>query len=422
MEGAVVGVGADGEGLGVVLEGVGWGFGAFVDYAEGLALLEEREVGVGTEAGDAAGCHVAGHAEVHAVGLVAHRLELGDGDVVALGVAGCGDGEPDDCRDDDGAGDEELYGRLLSGGSLGRRHTTYSLLAEVDGEGALLVAGLKGEFEELDGAKAVFGGDGEGGGAEDGIADVGVEETVVAVEGGELCHFELGGFGWVRGDGEGAPGGFGFGEPVGGGAEQGRAGFVFEGLLLGVEAVLYEAAVGAVGVEARSVGGGDHGGVAFVAKRVAGEVVVEEDVEGVVDGGDVAVVADAGGDRRRGAVEGERLVDEVRAEVEEQAVGLTGSLLPGARALDWAEAVEVGADRDDAAEGVGGDEFAEGLEVAVEAAVVEGAEELALLGGEGDELASLGGGGGEGLVDDDVLVGEEGDGRLARRGWRWGWR
>jgi hypothetical protein len=184
VEGAVVGIRTDGEGLGVIFEGVGWGFGADVDDAEGFALFKQVEVGVGAEAGDAAGLHVSSHAEVDAVGFVAHRLELGDGDVIAFGVARGGDGEPDDRRDDDGRGDEELDGRLLSGCGVGRRHASYSLLAEVDRKRALFVAGLERQLEELDGAKSVFSGDSEGIGAVDGVADVGVEEAVIAVEGG----------------------------------------------------------------------------------------------------------------------------------------------------------------------------------------------------------------------------------------------
>ena len=57
--------------------------------------------------------------------------------------------------------------------------------------------------------------------------------------------------------------------------------------------------------------------------------VVEGDVEGVFDGGLVAVGADAGGDGLGWAEEGEGLIDEVRAEVEEHAVGGVAGLLPG---------------------------------------------------------------------------------------------
>ena len=86
VEDAVAAVGADGKGLGVVLEGVGRGLGALVLDAESLVELDEGEGGAGADALDGAGLDVAGDAEMAGVGLVAHLLELGDGDVVALGL------------------------------------------------------------------------------------------------------------------------------------------------------------------------------------------------------------------------------------------------------------------------------------------------------------------------------------------------
>ena len=123
-----------------------------------------------------------------------------------------------------------------------------------------------------------------------------------------------------------------------------------QGGLLGVEAVLGVAAAGAVNEQAgRGVGGG-HGGVAGVAEQVAGGLVVlEREGEGVVDVGGVAVVADGGGDAGGWAEVGERLVDEVRAEVEEDAGGGAGILFPASGADVGAEPVEVGMDFYDAA-------------------------------------------------------------------------
>ena len=66
MEDAIVAVGAYGEGLGVVLEGVGWWFGALVDDGEFAPLLEEIEGCVGADAMDAARSYVAGDTEVAA--------------------------------------------------------------------------------------------------------------------------------------------------------------------------------------------------------------------------------------------------------------------------------------------------------------------------------------------------------------------
>ena len=134
---------------------------------------------------------------------------------------------------------------------------------------------------------------------------------------------------------------------------------------------------------------------------------MEGDVEGVFDGGLVAVGADAGSDGGGRVEEKERLIDEVGAEVEEHAVGGVGGLLPGVLARGGAEAVEVRLEGDEAADGGLGEEFFDGKEVTVPTAVVEGDDEQTVLFGEGGELEGLGAGGGEGLVDDDVLAGLE---------------
>ena len=112
VEDAVTAVGADGESLRVVLEGVGRGLGALVDDGELAALFEEVEGGVGSGAVDAAGSYVAGDAEVADVGLVAHALQLGDGDVVALVVAPAGEGEVGHGGEDDDGGYDDLCGVL----------------------------------------------------------------------------------------------------------------------------------------------------------------------------------------------------------------------------------------------------------------------------------------------------------------------
>jgi molybdopterin converting factor small subunit len=110
VEDAVAAVGALGQGLGVVLEGVRWRLGALV------ADLQERRCGLGEwlsnsfmtkstwgplcsmEPGDEAL-----DAQLGVVGLVAHAAELGDGDVVALVGAVAGPGQPDDGADDNGS-------------------------------------------------------------------------------------------------------------------------------------------------------------------------------------------------------------------------------------------------------------------------------------------------------------------------------
>jgi hypothetical protein len=100
----------------------------------------------------------------------------------------------------------------------------------------------------------------------------------------------------------------------------------------------------------------------------------------------------------------ERLVDEVRAEVEEVAAGGAGRFFPAVGALQRAEAVVVAEHGDDAAKRSFGDQLAEGEKVAVVASVVERGEQLALRGGELDERAGVCRVGCQRLVDDDVLA------------------
>src|SRR5207248_1635567 len=114
VEAAVVAIGPCGEGLGVVLEGVGWGFGPLIEDGEFAALLEQIEGGVGADTMDAARGNVAGDAEVADVRFVAHALEFADGDVVTLVLATTAEGEIGDCAEDDDSGDNE-FDRALSG-------------------------------------------------------------------------------------------------------------------------------------------------------------------------------------------------------------------------------------------------------------------------------------------------------------------
>ena len=119
MEDAVVAVGAYGEGLGVVLEGVGWGLRALIDDGEFAALLQEVEGGVGAYAVNAAGGYVSSYTEVADVGFIAHALKLADGDVVALVVADAGEGEVSNGRQNDNGGDDYFERTLV--GFVGHR-------------------------------------------------------------------------------------------------------------------------------------------------------------------------------------------------------------------------------------------------------------------------------------------------------------
>ena len=108
VENAVVSVGTDGEGLGVVFEGVGRRFGALIDHGEFAALLEQIKGGVGADAMDAAWGYVAGDSEVPDVGIVSHALQFADGDVVAFVVATAAERKVSDGAEDDDGGDDEF--------------------------------------------------------------------------------------------------------------------------------------------------------------------------------------------------------------------------------------------------------------------------------------------------------------------------
>jgi hypothetical protein len=142
VEDAVVAVGAYGEGLGVVLEGVGWGFRALVDDGEFAALFEQIEGGVGADAMDAAGGYVAGDAEMTDVGFVAHALEFADGDVVAFVVAAAAEGEIGDGAENDYGGDDEfdrafpgLVWHMASASDFSLRLVQFTSVAAIQGMG-----------------------------------------------------------------------------------------------------------------------------------------------------------------------------------------------------------------------------------------------------------------------------------------------
>ena len=161
---------------------------------------------------------------------------------------------------------------------------------------AALGGAFAGHLEEFGHTVAVFGGDCERSGAEDCIAHVGVEAAIVADLRLHLVPrpASAGSAGTGR-DGELTPGGFLLLQPDFFGAEHGDLGTADQRRLLRVEAVLLEAAFGAVQQEAGRVVAGEVAGAAVGEHSfaiLAG--IVEGDVEGVLDSGLISVGADAG--------------------------------------------------------------------------------------------------------------------------------
>jgi hypothetical protein len=82
VEDSVVPVGADGESLRVVFEGVGWRVFAFIGDAKLVGIFDENEIGVCAGVLDRAGEDVSSDAEVARINLRPHGLEFLNGDVV----------------------------------------------------------------------------------------------------------------------------------------------------------------------------------------------------------------------------------------------------------------------------------------------------------------------------------------------------
>jgi hypothetical protein len=146
--------------------------------------------------------------------------------------------------------------------------------------------------------------------------------------------------------------------------------------------------------------GGERAGVQHhLVRRVA-----ELEMHVVGRGAVIAMRLHRRGDGLRRAEQHERLVDQMRAEVEQQTAAARRVFAP-ALTHERTEAVEMRFEVRDAAKLAAFHEVANGEEVAVPAAVVERREEAALLCGEIGERAGFGGGERDRLVDHHVLAG-----------------
>ena len=91
MEHAISPVRAHSQRLGTVFEGIGRGLHALVADLQRVTLLRENKFCIGAAALDGMGGYIAGYAEMTGVSLVAHGLQLANGDVVALVRLNSGD-------------------------------------------------------------------------------------------------------------------------------------------------------------------------------------------------------------------------------------------------------------------------------------------------------------------------------------------
>ena len=121
VEDAIVAVGSDRQRLGVVLEGVRWGFGATVGDLQCLPLFQKGKGGVGPGTLDAAGSDIASHAQMTDICLVTHALKLANSHVVALVIAHASDCEICHRRQNDDRRNDDLQ-RTLAGRV---RHTLF---------------------------------------------------------------------------------------------------------------------------------------------------------------------------------------------------------------------------------------------------------------------------------------------------------
>src|SRR5664279_3560487 len=134
---------------------------------------------------------------------------------------------------------------------------------------------------------------------------------------------------------------------------------------------------------------------------------MQDDIEGIVHRGSVALDPQVGADGLRFAKEHQGLVDQVRSEIEEHAAAGFGSFAPGVVFGLRTEAVEVGFEKDHATQFSICDQALEGDEVPVPAAILIDGKKPSLFSRDPNQRLSLAEGGGERLVNDDVATSEQ---------------
>jgi hypothetical protein len=265
-----------------------------------------------------------------------------------------------------------------------------------DRDGAALGAALAGEFEKPHDVESPFGGNRELRFAKDGVTEVGIEIAEVGDDVGNAAVRES----FAFGERQNAPVGFGFGAPGNAGYDAAETEIAF----LRVDVLLDERAFGAMQNEMLARRDSEDRGTQVDARATG---VVEDNVEGIVHEGAFALDANVGGEGGGHAEEGEREIEDVRRNVEENPGARAGALAPGAGFEVGAVAVVVAFEADDAAEFAAGGELFDELEVAIVAAILVDGNEAALLFGELDEGDGFFESGGEGLVYEDIAAGGE---------------
>ncbi len=154
-------------------------------------------------------------------------------------------------------------------------------------------------------------------------------------------------------------------------------------LLLRIEAPFDETASSSVKNEARTGSAGGERGAEEDGQGLA--LPGELQVKGVIDNGGIALNADAGGNGLRRSEEGDGLIDEMRSKIEQETAAGAAAFAPHLAPRLGAEAVEVGFHGHEPPQLAARDHLADGLEVAIPAAVLVGGEEKAALARHADQ-------------------------------------
>src|SRR5579862_9652187 len=134
---------------------------------------------------------------------------------------------------------------------------------------------------------------------------------------------------------------------------------------------------------------------------------MKHDVERIVGKSSLALDANVGSDRFRQAEKYDRVIDHMRPDVEKNSGAGRGFFAPRVRFQVWPKAIVVGLKADDAAKCSVGNELANRLKIAVVAAILIHRQKSPRLLGKVHEIDGLSVGGGEWLIDDDVVAGGE---------------